>query len=477
MTARRAAWFGFVASAMFLVLDAPLFAGPPGAKPDPFREEVRARVDAVKPLPLTPIPDDPPPHEGAMVSLPYVVEPPDILLIEVLEALPGMPISGERLVRPDGKVSLGFYGELDVKGLTIPQVKVKVVEALRYYLVDSVLGLYEVEAVEEGLPKEAPSPHEQPNGPQEKGGAVGGKKAVKPSSFRVPFSSGPFPTKPYFRRSSSGPARPKTEGGKKPIPPAAPSPEPLAGPEGQTTAIAVPPGGNVKIFIEVTGGKGEPERGVPGVPPTAMESDAEPPLKIRKVAPADSNRVFVDVTTYNSKIYYVQGDVANPGRLAWTGKETVLDALNYAGGLLPTSDPKRISLVRPARGGKAAKVYPIDLQAVTEKGDSRANYQVFPGDRIVVGRNALIQQTVEIDRRAASYQTLVNSMLTASFMTRSLVMATPDLRTAQRQALIKDWFDLWWKAASQPGSVPDETAFRDLLLRLLKAPTPPDGKK
>ena len=52
----------------------------------------------LKPHPLPPIPDDPPPHEGAMISLPHVVEPPDLILIEVLDALPGRPISGERLV-------------------------------------------------------------------------------------------------------------------------------------------------------------------------------------------------------------------------------------------------------------------------------------------------------------------------------------------------------------------------------------------
>ena len=62
------------------------------------------------------------PREFNKVSMPdYVVEPPDLLLVEVLEALPGRPISGERLVRPDGKISLGFYGEVYVAGLTIPR--------------------------------------------------------------------------------------------------------------------------------------------------------------------------------------------------------------------------------------------------------------------------------------------------------------------------------------------------------------------
>ena len=71
----------------------------------------------------------------------YVVEPPDTLLIEVLEMLPGRPISGERLVRPDGKISLGFYGEVYVAGLTLPEVKEKVVLHLKELIGPQKLGL------------------------------------------------------------------------------------------------------------------------------------------------------------------------------------------------------------------------------------------------------------------------------------------------------------------------------------------------
>ena len=39
---------------------------------------------------------------------PYVVEPPDVLLVEVLDALPGRPIEGEHVVRPDGTILAGF---------------------------------------------------------------------------------------------------------------------------------------------------------------------------------------------------------------------------------------------------------------------------------------------------------------------------------------------------------------------------------
>ena len=49
-----------------------------------------------------------------MFEFAHPVEPPDLITIEVLEALPGRPISGERLILPAGMISLGFYGELYV---------------------------------------------------------------------------------------------------------------------------------------------------------------------------------------------------------------------------------------------------------------------------------------------------------------------------------------------------------------------------
>src|SRR6478752_2002072 len=99
------------------------------------------------------------PSEFKKVSMPdYVVEPPDLILVEVLEALPGRPISGERLVRPDGKISLGFYGDVYVAGLTIPEIKEKIIFHLRKYLNDENLGLVELDPetgsarMEEGKP-------------------------------------------------------------------------------------------------------------------------------------------------------------------------------------------------------------------------------------------------------------------------------------------------------------------------------------
>jgi RNA polymerase sigma factor (sigma-70 family) len=192
----------------------------------------------------------------------YVVEPPDLLLVEVLEALPGRPISGERLVRPDGKISLGFYGEIYVAGLTITEVKEKIVQHLRKYLNDESLGLVAID---------------------ENGEPVVEEKSGKPAVMAL----------------------------------------------------------------------------------------------------KDTDRVFVDVTAYNSKMYYVQGEVHSPGLFNVTGHETILDAINYAGGLTQRADHKNVVLHRKAPDNTLQRL-PIDIDQVMMGDDPTTNYQIMPGDRLVI---------------------------------------------------------------------------------------------
>jgi polysaccharide export outer membrane protein len=233
------------------------------------------------------------PRELEKTAMPeYVVEAPDLVRIEVLEALPGRPITGERLVRPDGKISLDFYGEIFVAGLTVTEVKEKVIIHLRQFIPDETLGLLEI----------------------------------------------------------------------------------------------------------------DPET-----------------LQTRSIPPRDSDRVFVDISAYNSKVYYVQGDVAAPGRLIFTGNETVLDAVNYAGGLLPTAAPQNIRLVRPAPPGACcAEVLPVNLAAIVNTGDTTTNYQLMPGDRLVVYRDPIVRGTVFLNRLAEPFLTVVNSVQLFSFAARGV---------------------------------------------------------
>ncbi len=194
-----------------------------------------------------------------------VVEPPDLLLVEVLEAVPGRPISGERLVRPDGSISLGFYGDVHVAGLTLPEVKEKIIRHLQKYISDMTLGLVEVDE--------------------------NGEELIDPAT-----------TKP------------------------------------------------------------------------------------KMIDPRESACVFVDITAYNSQVYYIEGEVASPGRLSVTGGDTVLDAIHFAGGLLPSADRSTIRLVRSYPKDSPVQVLPVNYEEITMGTDSSTNYPILPNDRLVVRR-------------------------------------------------------------------------------------------
>jgi protein involved in polysaccharide export with SLBB domain len=107
-------------------------------------------------------------------------------------------------------------------------------------------------------------------------------------------------------------------------------------------------------------------------------------------------QVAVDVFAYNSKVYYVIYDGAGFGqqifRLPATGNETVLDAISQVQGLAAVSSKKRIWVARPAPDDLGcSQVLPVDWRAITEGGVTATNYQIFPGDRIYVDSNRLIE--------------------------------------------------------------------------------------
>lgn len=205
------------------------------------------------------------PKKGVGVASDYIVEAPDTITVEVLDALPGRPITGGRLVRPDGKISLGFYGELYVEGLTLVEIKEKVIELLQRHINDETLGL------------------------------------------------------------------------------------------------------------QIEGENG----------------------KIIRVDPKDCDRVYVDVAKSNSKFYYLQGEVAVPGRLPIKGNETVLDAINLAGGLNARADRKHATLYRKPPKGKTPEKLAVDIEQVLTGGDPATNYPLRPGDRLVVRRDPTLAPEVK----------------------------------------------------------------------------------
>jgi protein involved in polysaccharide export with SLBB domain len=428
------------------------------AKQRDVEAEIGKMLDAydLKPHLPKPIPDDPPPHEGAMIDEPeYVIEPPDLVLIEVLETLPGRPISGERLVRPDGTINLGFYGDVHVRGLTITQAKVKIVKHLRRFLTDEVLGLVEMNP---GIPVEKAAPALIPEVPgngdnpfkldeEKKPKAESKKPGTVPSNYRSYFPAqrketrravNPTGASKRVRLAATWQEEKKPDEAHKPI------------------KIPLEAGGQITITIEIQPKAKEAE--------AAPAAEAEGGIPGELIPPEKNERVFVDVTAYNSKNYFVEGDVGSPGRLPITGNETVLDALTFAGGLISSAESKDIRLVRPARGGKPAKVYKVDLEAIQEKGDHRANYQIFPGDRLVVGRNDVVKKTTELDRLALPMQTVLNSMRQESSLLQSLLTASPQ----NHDAILRDLVEFWIQEMKRPEAKLDEQTLREALIKRLQ---------
>jgi polysaccharide export outer membrane protein len=99
--------------------------------------------------------------------------------------------------------------------------------------------------------------------------------------------------------------------------------------------------------------------------------------------PSRPYRVSVRLANGQSKYYYVIGAVNTPGRVKSVGNETVLDAIMLAG-LKSNSLPDKAYLVRPHPLGGPDQVYKIDWCGIRDRGDTLTNYQVFPGDRVVV---------------------------------------------------------------------------------------------
>ena len=101
-------------------------------------------------------------------------------------------------------------------------------------------------------------------------------------------------------------------------------------------------------------------------------------------APRDGYQVSVRlVNGTQSKFYYVLGTVATQGRFPVSGNETVLDAILTAG-LKSNSFPEKAYLVRPHPEGGPDQVLRIDWVSIKDRGETLTNYQIFPGDRIVV---------------------------------------------------------------------------------------------
>jgi len=93
--------------------------------------------------------------------------------------------------------------------------------------------------------------------------------------------------------------------------------------------------------------------------------------------------VVVQVAEYRSQAYYVFGEVARPGPVPYTGRDTLLRALALAQPTLLAWRSK-IRVVRPPKGEGESEVLVVDLDRMVRTGDPEHNILLQPGDIIEV---------------------------------------------------------------------------------------------
>ena len=115
--------------------------------------------------------------------------------------------------------------------------------------------------------------------------------------------------------------------------------------------------------------------------------------------------ITIDVAAYNSKVYYVILDGGGYGeqvvRLPITGNETVLDAISQLNGLAPVSSKHHIWVARPSPACSEDQILPVDWVGITTKGRTASNYQLLPGDRLYVQAYPLVTTDSFLARVAA----------------------------------------------------------------------------
>lgn len=126
-------------------------------------------------------------------------------------------------------------------------------------------------------------------------------------------------------------------------------------------------------------------------------------------------KVAVDVSTYNSKNYYIISDGGGFGeqvvKQPYTGNETVLDAIAQINGLSEVSS-KKIWIARPAPSDSTtAQILEVEWEDITALGQTATNYQLLPGDRIYIQADHMQALNNKIEKIVAPFERLAGAAI------------------------------------------------------------------
>ena len=106
-------------------------------------------------------------------------------------------------------------------------------------------------------------------------------------------------------------------------------------------------------------------------------------------------------------------------RLPVTGNETVMDAISQLYGLSAVSSQDRIWVSRPAPEGNCHQILPVDWKSVVECGDTATNYQLLPGDRVYVAAYPMTALDIRMARVFAPVERFLGIILLGTSTARS----------------------------------------------------------
>jgi len=96
-------------------------------------------------------------------------------------------------------------------------------------------------------------------------------------------------------------------------------------------------------------------------------------------------------------------------KLPFTGRERVLDAVAELGGLPNTGSKYNMWIARPTPGcAEESQILPINWDAVAKHGSVVTNYQLLPGDRLYIKADRLIASDTLISKVLSPFERLLN---------------------------------------------------------------------
>ncbi len=109
------------------------------------------------------------------------------------------------------------------------------------------------------------------------------------------------------------------------------------------------------------------------------------------------NPVNVQVAAYQSKVYYVLGQVSAPGPKLYTGRDQLLTAITQANPT-PLAWVHRIQVVRPSNDKNIKpKIFEVNLDKMTAYGDTSKNVLLNEGDVVFVPPTVLAWLGMKIE--------------------------------------------------------------------------------